>query len=71
MKPYSARTGTGDEEWMKWPPRSLVLTPRDFFLWGYVKEQVSGPPLPLDIDELKLTITTAMETVDRNMLESI
>jgi hypothetical protein len=47
-------------------PRSPVFTPCDFFLWGYVKEHVFVPPLPLDIDELKLRITAALETVDRN-----
>jgi hypothetical protein len=26
-------------------------------------------PLPLDIDELKLTLTAAIETIGRNMLE--
>jgi hypothetical protein len=31
----------------------------DFFLWGYVTEQVFVPPLPLDIDELKLRVTAA------------
>jgi hypothetical protein len=40
-----------------------LQTKSDFFLWGYVKEQ----PLPLDIDELKLRITAAIETIDRNM----
>jgi hypothetical protein len=54
---------------MKWPPRSPVLTPRDFFLWGYVKEQVFVPPLPLDIDEVKLRITAGIATIYRNMLE--
>jgi hypothetical protein len=54
---------------MKWPPRSPDLTPCDFFLWSYVKEQVFVPPLPLDTDELKLRITAAVGTVDRNMLE--
>jgi hypothetical protein len=29
------------------------------------------PPPPLDIDEHKLRITTAIETVVRNMLESV
>jgi hypothetical protein len=29
------------------------------------------PPLLLDIDELKLTITTAIERVDRNMSERV
>jgi hypothetical protein len=53
---------------MKWPPRSPVLTPCDFFLRGYVKEQVFMPPILIDIGELKLTITVAIEAIDRNML---
>jgi hypothetical protein len=77
MKPYNftlpnrwiGRAGAVDEEWIKWPPRSPDLTPRGFFLGGYVQEQVSVPPVPLDIDELKLRITAAIETTDRNMLE--
>ena len=28
------------------PPRSPDATPCDFFLWGYVKDQVYVPPLP-------------------------
>jgi hypothetical protein len=56
---------------MKWPPCFPNLTPCDFFLWGYVKEQVFVPPLPLDIDELKLKITAAIETTDGNMLERV
>jgi hypothetical protein len=45
--------------------------PCDFFLWGYVKEQVFVPPLPLDIDEVKLRMTAAVETTDRTMLERV
>jgi hypothetical protein len=56
---------------MKWPPRSPDLTSRDFFLWGYVKEQVFLQPQSLDIDELKLTIAKAIEKTDRNMLERV
>jgi hypothetical protein len=64
MKPYYAtlpnrcigRTGAADEVSMKWPPRSPDLTPYEFFLWGYIREQVLVPPLQLDIDELKLII---------------
>jgi hypothetical protein len=73
MKPYNA---TLPEHWigrlelqMKWPPRSPDLTPHDFFLWGYVKKQVFVRPRSQDIDELKLRITAAIETVDKNMLE--
>jgi hypothetical protein len=77
QKPYNAtlpnrwigRAGAADEGWMQWPPRSPDLTPRDSFLWGYVKEQVFVPPLPLDIDKLKLRVTAAIETLDSNMSE--
>jgi hypothetical protein len=76
MKPYNAtlpnrwivRVWAADEEWMKWPPCSPDLTPCDFFLWGYVNEQVFVPPLSEDINELKLTITATIETIDRNIL---
>jgi hypothetical protein len=44
---------------MKWPPRSLNLTPCNFFLWGYVKDEVFVPLLPLDIYEFMLRITAA------------
>jgi hypothetical protein len=79
MEPYNAtltdhwigRAGAAHVEWMKWPSRSPDLTPCDFSLWGYVKEQVFVPPLPLDIDDFKLRITAAIETIDRNMLERV
>ena len=32
-------------------PRSPDVTPCDFFLWGYVKDQVYVPPLPASIPE--------------------
>ena len=28
-------------------------TPYDFFLWGYIKDQVYVPPLPTSIPELR------------------
>ena len=36
------------------PPRSPDATPCDFFLWGYVKDQVYVPPFPASIPELKV-----------------
>ena len=33
--------------------RSLDLTPCDIFLWGYVKDHVFVPPMPLDLAELR------------------
>ena len=36
--------------------RSPDATPCDFFLWGYVKDQVYVPSLPASIPELKVQI---------------
>ena len=52
-----------------WPPRSPDATPCDFFVWGYVKDQVYVPPLPASIPELKVRIRTAIETITADMLE--
>jgi len=38
---------------LAWPPRSPDATPYDFFLWGYVKDQVYVPSLPASIPEIK------------------
>jgi len=45
-------------------------TPCDFFLWGYVKDQVYVPPLPACISELKVRIRTATETITAGMLQT-
>jgi hypothetical protein len=42
-------------------------TPCDFFLWGYVKDQVYVPPLPASIPELKVLIRTVIETIAVDM----
>jgi hypothetical protein len=52
-------------------PCSPDLIPRDFFLGGYVKEKLFVPPLPMDIVEMKLKITAAIKTIDRNILERL
>ncbi|PNF14304.1 hypothetical protein B7P43_G06787 [Cryptotermes secundus] len=51
-----------------WPARSPDLTVCDFFLWGYVKDHVYVPPLPTNLDDLKHRITTAINSVHRDML---
>ena len=52
------------------PPRSPDATPCDFFLWGYVKDQVYVPPLPTSIPEMKVRIRTAIETITADMLQT-
>jgi len=53
------------------PPRSPDATPCDFFLWGYVKDQVYVPPLPANIPELKVRIRTAIGTITADMLQTV
>jgi len=56
---------------LAWPPRSPDAIPCDFFLWGYVKDQVYVPPLPACILELKVQIRTAIETITADMLQTV
>jgi hypothetical protein len=41
----------------------------EFFLWGYVKDIVYREPV-ISLDELKLKIVAALETVTLQMLEN-
>jgi len=52
-------------------PCSQDATPCDFFLWGYVKDQVYVPPLPASIPELKVRIRTTTETITTDMLQTV
>ena len=52
-------------------PRPSDVTPCDFFLWGYVKDQVYVPLLPASIPELKVRIRTAIETITADMLQTV
>jgi len=56
---------------LAWPSLSPDATPRDFFLWGYVKDQVYVPPLLASIPELKVRIRTATETITADMLQTV
>ena len=53
------------------PPRSPHATPCDFFLWGYIKDQVYVPPLSASIPELKVRIRIAIETINADRLQTI
>jgi len=44
---WTGRTVKVDDALMRWPPRSLDLTPCDFFFWGFVKDAM--PPLPANL----------------------
>jgi hypothetical protein len=64
--------GTDDDQMLlDWPLRSPDATPCDFFLGGYVKDQVYVPPLPVSIPELKVRIRTAIEPITADMLQTV
>ena len=68
---WIGRIGAQDNALCAWPPRSPDLTVCDFFLWGFVKDKVFIPPLPTDLANLKHRITTAIDSIDRDMLHRV
>lgn len=53
-----------------WPPRSPDLTKMDFFLWGFVKDQVYRIP-PTTKDDMKQRITEVFRSINNNMLNNV
>jgi hypothetical protein len=52
-----------------WPPRSLDLSPPDFFLWGAMKNSVYLNN-PHTIDDLKMAITEYIQNMDHAILNT-
>ena len=65
------RSSADDLHLHHWLPWSPDLTPIDFFLWGFVKDKVFVLPLPKNLGELRACITTAINKVYREMLQSV
>jgi hypothetical protein len=61
------RAAAGDQELLRWPPRSPDLTPCDFFLWGFIKDRVFVPPLPTMLVDLSTRITV----IDHDVLQRV
>ena len=51
-----------------WQPRSPDLSPLDFFLWGYIKKTLYAEKIR-NIQHLQEMITSAIETVTRDMIQ--
>ncbi|GFW20152.1 putative DD41D transposase [Trichonephila clavipes] len=47
------------------------MTPRDFFLWVFIKDKVFVPPLPRGLADLRVRIRNEFPAVTRNMLMRI
>ena len=57
----------------RWPPRSLVLNPCDFYLWDYLKVRVYNPYNPLlnNLDELKINIEREIKNITKEDLNRV
>ncbi|GBL85682.1 hypothetical protein AVEN_193139-1 [Araneus ventricosus] len=60
----------GYGSFQEWPPRSSDLTPMNFFLWGYLKQQVYATPPPT-LQDLQRRITDACANVTPAMLHRV
>ena len=65
---WVGRATATDNTFCTWPPRSPDLTVRDFFLWGFVKDNVYNQPLPKTLPELRERINTAIENATQDRL---
>jgi len=54
-----------------WPPRSPDLTPLDFFLLDFVKDEIYVPPMPISLNNLKDRIWTATAKTDQPLLQNV
>ncbi|GFX09853.1 hypothetical protein TNCV_2688951 [Trichonephila clavipes] len=55
---------------VSWPPRSCVLTPLDYFLWGYVQSSVYADK-PQTLDHLEDNIRRVIADIRPQMLEKV
>ena len=53
-----------------WPPRSPDLNPCDFFLWGYMKEEVHRSQ-PGSIAEVKQLIREFLASINADILQRV
>jgi hypothetical protein len=44
------------------------MTPMDFSFWGFVKDDMYIPPIPVDLQELRDRIVNAIALVDATFL---
>jgi len=71
QKHWIQHAAKGDKHLLPWPPHSPDLTTCDFFLWGFVKDSVYVPPLPMSLKEIRDQITHALQTITANMLHRV
>ena len=64
-------TWIGRGRTISWPQQSPDLTPLNISVWEYVKDKVSVPRLPANLEDLRAPITEAVVTKDADMIHRI
>jgi hypothetical protein len=54
-----------------WPPRFPEITTLEFLLWGFVKEEIYVPPVPMTLNNLKVRILTATAKSYQPLLQNV
>ena len=54
----------------EWPPRSPDLTPCDFYLWGYTKEEVYKTK-PRTLEDLETRIREVLNDIPDDILQEV
>jgi hypothetical protein len=54
-----------------WPLRSPDLNPLEFFLWGFVKDELYVPPMLITQNNLKDRILEAIAKIDLSLLQNV
>ncbi|GBM91324.1 hypothetical protein AVEN_188614-1 [Araneus ventricosus] len=65
---WQQRAGALDLSLLCRQARFPDLTPCDFFLWGFVKDNEFVPPLPQNLQELKQRITNVLNALTWDLL---
>ena len=68
---WFGRAAATDNTFCTWPLRSPDPTVCDFFLWGFVKDNVYVPTLPKTLPELRERISNAIGNVTQDVLERV
>lgn len=68
---WTGRATDADNIFCIWPERSLDLIICDFFLWGFVKDNVYIPSVLATLPELRRRITIAIENITSDVLARI
>lgn len=59
----------GNRGVIEWPARSPDLSPLDYFLWGYVKNNIYKLDAPQNIEELRDRLQNAFDAVPRRTIQ--